>query len=133
MKIRLALRTLARAPGFAIVVILTLGLGIGANTAIFSVVQAVVLAPLPFHEPDRLVWVRENNLKLNREMSLSYPDFLDWRRSAKSFQQMAAIKYQGFDLTNPGTPAHLEGEGITAGFFRVLGVKLVLGREFALE
>jgi predicted permease len=133
MKIGLALRTLARSPGFAIVVILTLALGIGANTAIFSVVEAVVLAPLPFHEPDRLVWVRENNLKLNREMSLSYPDFLDWQRGAKSFQQMVGIKFQGFDLTNPGAPAHLEGDAISAGFFHALGVKLVLGREFSSE
>ena len=133
MKIGLAMRTLARSPGFAIVVMLTLALGIGANTAIFSVVEAVVLAPLPFEQPDQLVWVRENNLKLNREMSLSYPDFLDWQRSAKSFQEMAGIKYQGFDLTNPGTPAHVEGEEISAGFFSVLGVKLVLGREFSPE
>ncbi len=133
MKIGLALRTLARSPGFATVVILTLALGIGANTAIFSVVEAVVLAPLPFQQPDQLVWVRENNLKLNREMSLSYPDFLDWQRSAKSFQQMVGIKFQGFDLTNPGTPAHLEGGGISAGFFSALGVKLVLGREFSPE
>ena len=77
--------------------------------------------------------MRENNLKLNREMSLSYPDFLDWQRSAKSFQQMIGIKYQGFDLTNPGTPAHLEGGAISAGFFSALGVKLVLGREFSPE
>src|ERR1700693_4848365 len=103
MKIGLAIRTLARSPGFASVVILTLALGIGANTAIFSVVEAVVLAPLPFNEPDRLVWVRENSLTLKREMSVSYPDFLDWRRSARSFQQMAGVRFQGFDLTGPGT------------------------------
>ncbi len=78
MKIGLAIRTLARSPGFAFVVILTLALGIGANTAIFSVFQAVILAPLPYPQADRLVWVRQNNLALKREMSVSYPDFLDW-------------------------------------------------------
>src|ERR1700693_569356 len=133
MKIGLAIRTLARSPGFASVVILTLALGIGANTAIFSVVEAVILAPLPFNQPDQLVWVRENNLKLNREMSVSYPDFVDWQLSAKSFQQMAGIKFQGFDLTNPGTPARLDGEGISAGFFSTLGIRLVIGREFSPE
>ncbi len=90
-------------PGFAAVEIVTLALGIGANTAVFSVVQGVVLAPLPFRQPDRLVRVGENNLALKREMSVSYPGFLDWRRSARSFQQMVGVGFEGFDPTSPGT------------------------------
>ena len=128
---RIAIRTLARSPGFALVVILTLALGIGANTAIFSVFQAVILAPLPYPQADRLVWVRENNLALKREMSVSYPDFLDWLRDARSFEQMVGISFRGFDLTSPGPPTRVDGEGISAGFFSILGVKLVLGREFS--
>jgi putative ABC transport system permease protein len=131
MKIGLAIRTLAKSPGFALVVILTLALGIGANTAIFSVVEAVVLAPLPFDKPDRLVWVRENSMALKREMSVSYPDFHDWQIRAGSFQEMAAVRYLGFDLTSPGTPEHVDGHQISAGFFSTLGVKPTLGREFS--
>jgi predicted permease len=133
MKIGLAIRTLARSPGFAAVVILTLALGIGANTAIFSVVEAVVLAPLPFHEPDRLVVVPEYFQALKRELYVSYPDFLDWQRGARSFQQMVGVRSQGFDLTNPGTAEHLNGKQISAGFLNMLGVRMALGREFSAE
>jgi predicted permease len=133
MKIGLAVRTLARSPGFAIIAILTLALGIGANTAIFSVVEAVVLAPLPFAQPDRLVWVRETSMSLKREMSVSYPDFHDWQIQAGSFQQMAAVRYLGSDLTSPGKPEHVDGDQISARFFSTLGVKLALGREFSPE
>jgi predicted permease len=133
MKIGLAIRTLARSPGFATIAILTLALGIGANTAIFSVVQGVLLAPLPFAQPERLVTVRENSMALKREMSVSYPDFHDWQIRAGSFQEMAAVRYLGFDLTSPGTPEHVDGHQISAGFFSTLGVKLTLGREFSPE
>ena len=133
MKIGLAIRTLARSPGFVAVVILTLALGIGVNTAIFSVVEAVVLAPLPFNQPDRLVVVPEYFQALKRELYVSHPDFLDWQRSARSFQQMAGVRFQGFDLTNPGTAEHLNGKQISAGFFNMLGVRLALGREFSPE
>src|SRR5580658_7899437 len=133
MKIGLAIRTLARSPGFAFVVILTLALGIGANTAIFSVVEAVVLAPLPFHESDRLVVVPEYFQALKRELYVSYPDFLDWQRTARSFQQMVGVRSQGFDLTSPGMPEHLNGKQISAGFLDMLGVRLALGHEFSAE
>lgn len=133
MKIGLAIRTLARSPGFAIVAILTLALGIGANTAIFSVVQSVLLAPLPFAQPEHLVTVRETSMALKREMSVSYPDFHDWQIQAGSFLEMAAVRYLGFDLTSPGTPEHVDGNQITAGFLNTLGAKLTLGREFSPE
>ena len=84
--------------------IVTLALGIGANTAIFSVVEGIELAPLPYAQPDRLVTVRENSLSLKHEMSLSYPDLVDWQRSARSFQQMApgSAKALGKSITLDG-------------------------------
>lgn len=129
--IRYGLRTLRKAPGFTVIAVLTLALGIGANTAIFSVVQGVVLAPLPYHEPDRLVMVLETNQRFQKD-AISYPNFQDWQRSARSFEQMSAVMIdQGLDLTSPGAPEHLDGNRISSGFFKTLGVSLTLGREFS--
>jgi predicted permease len=125
------LRILRKSPGFSAIAILTLALGIGANTAIFSVVQGVMLAPLPYSEPDRLVLVWQYNLTLKHPISVSYPDFLDWQREARSFQQMAAYDSQDRNLTAPGTPEHLNGEEISFGFLSMLGIKPILGREFS--
>jgi predicted permease len=129
--IRFGLRMLRKSPGFTAVAVLTLGLGIGANTAIFSVVQAVLLAPLPYHEPDRIMTVWLNNFALKSWTYLSYPDFLDWRRSASSFERMAAFRSGSYDLTSPGRPGHLDGMDVSAGFFSTLGIRLACGREFA--
>ena len=131
--LRYALRMLRKSPGFTAVGVLTLALGIGANTAIFSVVQGVLLAPLPYPEPNHLVMVWENNLKIKRLTLVSYPDFLDWQRNVRSFQQMAGFDWQGRDLTLPGTPERINGMEISSGFFRTLGVRLALGREFSPE
>ncbi len=127
---RYGIRQLRRTPGFSAVAISTLALGIGANTAIFSVLQGVVLAPLPYEEPDRLVMIWLYNQTLKHSTFLSYSDFLDWDRNARSFRQMAAFTPQSADLTSPGTPEHLEGKRVSWGFFSTLGVKLALGREF---
>ena len=124
-------RGLAQSKGFTTIAVLTLALGIGANTAIFSVLQGVVLAPLPYHDPDRLVVVALYNRALKYATDLSYPDFLDWQRQSRSFDQIAAFKPQGYDLTSPGPPLHVEGKQISANFFRTLGVKLALGREIS--
>jgi predicted permease len=130
--LKYGIRMLARSPGFTAVAVLTLALGIGANAAMFSVVEGTVLAPLPYFQPDRLVAVWENNPRFPR-VWVSYPNFQDWQHSARSFQQMAAFMEQGVDLTDPGTPAHLSGKEISAGFFSTLGTKLTLGREFLPE
>ena len=124
------IRALWKHPGFAIVAVLTLALGIGANTAIFSVVEGVILAPLPYPHPDRLVLVQESRPNL-AHLDISYPDFLDWQRSVRSFQQMAALTWRDYDLTGPGASAHLDGMEITSGFFSTLGVKLAMGRELS--
>ena len=123
-------RALRRNPGFAIVAILTLALGIGANTAIFSVVEGVVLAALPYPQPDRLAMVLESRPSI-KQVDISYPDFRDWQDGARSFEQMAALTWRSYDLTGPGTSEHLDGMEVSSGFFATLGVKLVLGREFS--
>jgi len=101
--LRFAARVLGKNLGFTAVALLTLALGMGANTAIFSVVQGVLLEPLPYREPDRLVMVWENNPRFPR-VWVSYPNFLDWQRSARSFQQMAAGVEHGVDLTGLALP-----------------------------
>ncbi|HEY6250588.1 MAG TPA: permease prefix domain 1-containing protein [Candidatus Angelobacter sp.] len=106
--VRYGLRMFRRSPGFTAVAVLTLALGIGANTAIFSVVQGVMLAPLPYHDPDRLVIVWQNNAQTPR-LSISLPDFEDWQRQATSFEQMAGVRLYSFNLTSPGTPEHATG------------------------
>ncbi len=129
--VRYACRSLRKSPGFTAAAVLTLALGIGANTAIFSVLEGVVLAPLPYREPDRLVVVALYNRSLKYSTYLSYPDFIDWQRDARSLEQIAAFEQQGFDLTSPGTPEHVAGKEVSSGIFSTLGVKLVLGREFS--
>ena len=125
-----AVRQLGKSPGFALTAILTLALAIGANTAIFSVVDGVVLAPLPYPQPDRLVLVLESRPNL-KQLDTSYPDFQDWQRDARSFQEMAAFTWRNYDLARPGSPEHLDGMEISSGFFATLGVKLTLGRDFS--
>jgi predicted permease len=131
--IRYSLRSFRRTPAFTVTAIVTLALGIGANTAIFSVLDGVVLSPLPYREPDRLVLVLLFNRNLKYPTYLSYPDFLDWQRSSRSFDQIAAYQPQGFDLTSPGAPEHLDANEISSNFFSTLGVKLALGRNISRE
>ncbi len=123
---------LRKSPDFAAVAVLILALGIGANTAMFSVVEGVLLAPLHYFQPDRLVMVWENNPRFPR-VWVSYPNFRDWQRSARSLQQIAAGMDEGVDLTAPGAPEHLNGKEISSGFFSTLGTELTLGREFLPE
>src|SRR5262245_1247830 len=126
------LRTLRRSPGFTAVAVLTLALGIGANTAIFSMFEGVVLSPLPYRQAERLVAVLQPRPD-NPRGSVSGPDFQDWRRNARSFEQMGGMKWQSSDLTNPGAPERIDGREISSGLFSMLGVNLSLGREFTSE
>jgi predicted permease len=130
---RYAFRSLRSSPAMAIAAIATLALGIGANTAIFSVLEGVVLEPLPFQQPDRLVILALFNRTLGYATYLSYPDFLDWRQNARSFEQIAAFMTDGFDLTAPGLPEHLGGKETSANFFSTLGVQLAFGRSFSQD
>lgn len=129
--LRYALRTLSKTPGFAAVVILTLALGIGANTAIFSVVSAVLLQPLPFPQPERIVAVNHVNLQTGEiGRSHSYPDFTDLRAQSKSLEAAAAYDEGSITLTGMGDPVHLSLGIFSADLFNVLRVPPLLGREF---
>ena len=104
--LRYAARVLVKKPGFTLIVVITLSVGIGANTAIFSVVYALVLRPLPYYEPDRLVMLSEKESNGERS-SISYPNYGDWRERAQSFEGMASIRSESFNLTGAGKPVPL--------------------------
>ncbi len=127
--IRYAVRMLAKAPGFAVIAVLTLALGIGANTAIFSVVNGVLLNPLPYPHPNQLIEVAEKD-PLFSESSISYPNFLDWAQQNHSFQALAAYRQNDFSLTGSGEPQRVKATQVSATFFPLLGVKPVIGRDF---
>jgi predicted permease len=131
--LRHGLRGLRRSPGFTAAALLTIGLGIGLNTAIFSVYDGVVLRPLPFAEPERLVRVWSSQLARGlRFFSVSMPDFRDWKAQSTSFQAMAAYeRQQDVALTGEGEPEQLQGARASAELFALLGVRPVLGRLFA--
>ncbi len=132
--IRYGLRTLVRSPGFAVVAVLALALGIGANTAIFSVVNAVLLRPLPFRDPGRLMVVESSNpAKGYPEFAVSPPDFLDWKDQGRSFEGMAAFEATPFNLSEGSEPERVQGSRITAPMLGLLGVKPILGRDFRPE
>src|SRR4051812_29606677 len=128
--LRYGVRMLAKSPGFAIIAIFTLALGIGANTAIFSVVNGVLLNPLPFPHSEQIVslFTEMPNFKNG---SISYPNFEDWRRMNRSFSSMAVYRSWGFNLVGQGEPERLHGEMISAGFFEILGVNPLMGRTFS--
>jgi putative ABC transport system permease protein len=131
--LRYALRRLGRSPAFTAVAVLTLALGIGANTAIFSVVNTVLLRPLPYREPDRLVWIWANSPRQGIPFHFFlYPDFVEWRAQARSCETMAAYAPAAVTLTNGATAEaeHVPRLRVSASFFRLLGVRPALGRDF---
>ncbi|HEX8149758.1 MAG TPA: ABC transporter permease [Pyrinomonadaceae bacterium] len=130
--VRYGLRTFRKRPGFALVAVSTLALGIGANAAIFSVVNGVLLKSLPFPEPERLVALYETN-ESGRAIAVAFPDYLDWRAGQSVFEEMAARMPAGGVLTGDEGPERVTGRYVTASFFPVLGVRPAAGRFFTEE
>jgi putative ABC transport system permease protein len=132
--LRYALRQLRKSPAFTAAAVLTLALGIGANTAVFSVVNAVILSPLPFPEPDRLVSVEAVDSRGgSHPAGLSYPNFFDFRRYNQVFDHIACYRGSNFALSGAGRPAHLSGSVVSANLFALLKIQPVLGRGFLPE
>ena len=130
--LRYALRTLAKSPGFTGVAALTLALGIGANTAIYSVIDGVLLHPGPFPEPDRLVVLYQKSSAGDKN-AVSYPNLLDWQRQTQTFEAIAGLHNELFTLTGRGQPEELMGEMFSSSFFSVLRIEPVFGRAFTKE
>jgi predicted permease len=130
--VRYALRQLRKSPGFTAVTVITLALGIGANTAIFSVVNGVLLNPLPFHDANRIVSMFEATPNFLKG-SISYPNFLDWQRDNRSFEAMAAYRWTDGSITGVGEPENVRAQRVSANFFPILGVNPILGRNFTSE
>jgi putative ABC transport system permease protein len=130
--VRFAVRMLLKNWSVTAIIVVVLALGIGANTAIFSVVNAALLRPLPYAEPDKLVRLSEDSPNVP-QMSISYPNFLDWREQNKVFSGIAAMQFRSLNLTGRDEPERLAGRAVSAEFFDVLGVKPAMGRSFAAE
>ena len=129
--LRYAARMLGKSPLVTVAIVLTVALGIGANTAIFSVVNAVMLRPLPFEQPDRLVWIAERNDKLNLPtFAASVLNYLSWKEQQRTFSQLGAAGFANFNLTGQGEPEQFGGGTLTPSLFPLLGIKPVLGRSF---
>jgi putative ABC transport system permease protein len=129
--VRHAARSLRKSPGFTAVAALTLALGVGANTAIFSVVNTVMLRPLPFSNPDRLVRIWESDPEHGRPtFSASHPNFLDWRSEARTFKALAAVTGSTFTLTAGADAESVQGLNVTATFLPALEVTPIVGRNF---
>ena len=127
--LRYAVRGLLKSPGFACTAVLTLAIGIGSTTAIFSVVYAVLLKPLPYPDSERLYALGELRPSFG-ELALAYPDYLDWRANQHSFEDISVYRRDTFNLTANSGPEHLNGAFVSASYFHVLRLKPELGRMF---
>ncbi|MEY2559635.1 MAG: hypothetical protein QOG51_50 [Verrucomicrobiota bacterium] len=132
--LRFALRQLRKSPGFTFIAVLTLALGIGANTAIFSVIYAVLLQPLPYPEGDRVMILTETDSN-QPQISVAYPDYVDWKRDNTVFENIAVSRRESFNLSGlPGrAPEQVQGGLVTGNFFKVIGLQAQLGRVFTEE
>src|SRR5262245_49754054 len=130
--LRYGARMLMRRPGFSLIAVVTLALGIGANTAIFSVVKAVLLNPLPYGDPERLVMLWENDtLEGNDRNSVAPANFADWRRQSEACTELAFYGQPGgFNVTGAGEPERIIGCGVAGNTFSLLGVSPAVGRDF---
>jgi MacB-like periplasmic core domain len=132
--LRYGMRQLRKSPGFALVAVLTLALGIGANTAVFSVIDTVLLRPLPYHEPDRLMLISETeSVAPNDELGVAAQEYLDYRDQNRSFSGVAAFESDGFNLTGEGEPLRIHAARMSASAFPTLGVWPLMGRAFTGE
>ena len=131
--LRYGARMLLKQPGFTLIAVIMLALGIGANTAIFSVVNAVLLHPLPFRESDRLVMIRETRLPQFSEFGVSPGNFLAWQKQNTVFERMVAFGTPSFNLVGVGDPEPIQGMRVTDGFFAMLGAQPHIGRDFLPE
>ncbi len=130
--LRYALRQLRKSPGFTFVAVITLALGIGANTAIFSVINAVLLRPLPYPEADRIVYLTESD-PIQPSISINWLDFLDWKRDNTAFEELAVSRRESFNLSGvAGREAErISGAVVSANFFKVIGLAPEIGRFFS--
>ncbi len=132
--VRYGVRMLLKSPGFTIIAVVALGLGIGANTAIFSLVSAVLVRPLNYHAPDQLVMVWEEVSALGTTGDTPAPaNYADWKAQNQSFEDMAALELRNFNLTGDGEPERIPAFGVSANFFPLLGVNPARGRTFQPE
>jgi hypothetical protein len=132
--VRYAVRTLSRKLAFSLVVVLTLALGIGANTAIFTIVNGVFLKPLPYPEPDRLLMLWESSLTDRNPGTVAPANFYDWREQSHSFEKVAAIDpYPDFILNGSGQARRITGAAVSHDFFSLLGIHMAVGRGLLLE
>src|SRR6202453_2303619 len=127
--LRYAIRMLVKSRGFTAVAVLTLALAIGANTALFSVINGVLLNPLPYPHPEQLVTLHESKPNFNTG-SISYPNFLDWQKENHTLSSMAVSRSYSFTLTNLGEAEQIQGQFVTPDFFPILAVKPITGRDF---
>jgi putative ABC transport system permease protein len=132
--LRHAARMILRAPGFSVIAILTFAVGIGVNTAVFNVVNGVLLRPLPYPDADRITMLWMDNRRQNiREDITSYPGYIDWKTQSTSYEHVAAFTPSAFSLTGSGEPERLQGAAVTANFFDVMGITPAIGRVFTLD
>jgi hypothetical protein len=127
--VRFSARMMRKSPGFTTVVVITLALGIGANTAIFSVINSVLLRPLPYRESSRLIVLNETTPKVG-DVSVSYQNFLDWRTASHTFSQMVAVASVDFNLAGVTQPENISGDAVSPNFLSMMGVRPILGRDF---
>ncbi len=127
--VRYSWRTLLKSPGFTAAALFTLALGIGVNTAIFSVVYGVFLRPLPFRDASRLVLLNETTPRVGN-VSVSYPNFQDWRSQSRTFSEMAAVSRVQFNMSGAGQPENIAGLAVSPNFLSMMGIRPVIGRSF---
>src|SRR5215813_2923019 len=131
---RFALRQLHKSPGFTAVAILTLALGVGANTAVFSIFSTALIRSLPYPQSERLVKANVYDLKSGELYgATSYPDFIDWSEESHFFDHLAAYESKTFNLSKTKEPEHVKGEVVSSDFFETLGIQPFLGRSFEGE